>query len=49
MFTINAEFNGLSYAIYRNGILNSELKVLVKIQLSIICILVVDYCRPGHI
>ena len=26
-----AEFNGLSFEIYENGILNSELKILAKI------------------
>ena len=31
MFTTDAEFNGLSSAIYRNWILQSQLKILVKI------------------
>ena len=48
MFTTNAEFNGLSSAIYRNRTLQSQLKILAKIQLSVICAHVVDSCRPGH-
>ena len=31
MFTINVEFYEHSFAIYRNGILHSELKILPKI------------------
>ena len=30
MFNTNAEFNGLSSAIYRNRILQSQLKILAK-------------------
>ena len=30
MFTTNTEFNALSSAIYRNGILQSQLKILAK-------------------
>ena len=41
-----AEFNGLPSEIYWNGITHSELKMLVKTQLSTY---MVDYCRPGHI
>ena len=36
MFTTTAEFNRHSSAIYRNGILHLELKILTKIQLSVI-------------
>ena len=49
MFTTNGHFNGLSYAIYRNGILQSQLKTLAKIQLSVICAYVVAFHRPTHI
>ena len=31
MLTTNAELNGLSNAIYRNGIIQSQLKMLVEI------------------
>ena len=31
MLTTAVEFNGLSSAIYRNGILQSQLKILAKI------------------
>ena len=31
MFTTNAEFDGLSSVIYRNEILQSQLKILAKI------------------
>ena len=31
MFSTNAEFNGLSSAIYKNGIPQSQLKILAKI------------------
>ncbi len=44
-----AEFNGLSSKIYRNGIPHSELKILAKIQLSVICAHMVDFHRPGYI
>ena len=44
MFTTTAEFNGLSSAIYRNRILQSQLKILAKIQLSVIGIHTVDFC-----
>ena len=44
-----AEFNGLSYEIYGNGITHSELKIIVKIYLSVICTYMVDFRRPGHI
>ena len=37
MFSTDAEFNGLSSVIYRNEILQSHLKILAKIQLSVIC------------
>ena len=46
---ITAEFNELSSEIYRNGIPHSELKILPKIQLGVICAHMVDFCRPGHI
>ena len=37
IFITNAEFNGLSSAIYRNEILHSQLNILVKISLHVIC------------
>lgn len=39
MFTANhnVEINGISSAIYRNEILQSQFKILVKLQLSVIC------------
>ena len=46
MFTTIAEFNGLSSASYRNRILQSQLKILVKIYLSGHMF---DFCRPSHI
>ena len=49
MFTTIAEFNGLSSASYRNGIIQSQLMILAKIQPSVICTHIVDFCRPGHI
>ena len=49
MFITTAEFNGLSSAACRNGILHSEQKILVKIELGVICAHMVDLCRPGHI
>ena len=45
MFTTIAEFNGLSSASYRNGIIQSQLKILAKIQLSVICAHMVDFRR----
>ena len=47
-FTTNAEFIGLSPAIYKNVILHSELKILAKIQLSVVCAHMVDYHRSSH-
>ena len=35
-------------AMYRNGILHSELQILAKIQLGVICVQMVDYHRPGY-
>ena len=49
MFSTDAEFNGLSSVIYRNEILQSHLKILAKIQLSVICTHIVDFRRPGYI
>ena len=43
MFTTDTEFNGLSSAIYRNDILHSELKILVKIYLCVIRTYMVDF------
>ena len=43
-FSTNAEFNKLSSAICRNGILQSTLN-----KISAICAHMVDYCRLGHI
>ena len=37
MFTTMAVFNKLSCESYRNGILQSQLKILAKILLSVIC------------
>ena len=48
MFTTNVEFNGFSFAIYRNGILRAQQKIL-EIYPSVICAHMVDSCRPGHI
>ena len=45
----NEEFNGLSSEIDGNGIPRSELKVLPKILLGVICAHMVDFRRPGHI
>ena len=47
MFFITAELNGFCSAINRNRILNSELKILAKIQLDVICAHMVDFCSPG--
>ena len=44
-----AEFNGFSSEIHGNGIPCSELKILLKIYLGVICAHMVDFCRPGHI
>ena len=44
-----AEFNELSSEIYGSAIPHSELKILAKIYLGVICTHMVDYCRPGHI
>ena len=49
MFITTAEFNGLSYAAYGNGILHSEHKILAKTYLGVICAHMVNFCRPGHI
>ena len=49
MFINDTELNWLSSAIYRNRIPQSQLNVLEKIQLSVICTHMVDYCRPSHI
>ena len=38
MFITTVEFNGLSSTTYRNRILQSQLKILAKIQLSVICV-----------
>ena len=48
MFTTTAEFNKLSCESYRNGILQSQLKILAKILLSVICAHIVDFCRSSH-
>ena len=48
IFITTVEFNGLSYAAYRNRILHFEWKILAKIELSVICAQVVDFCRPGY-
>ena len=48
MFTTNAEFNDLSFAIYRNEILHSERKILAKIQFNVIYTHMVDLHSPGH-
>ena len=52
MFTTNVEFNGVSFAIYRNGILCAQQKILEiypSIYPSVICAHMVDSSRPGHI
>ena len=49
MFSTDTEFNGLSSVIHRNKILRSHLKILAKIQLSVICTHTVDFSRPGYI
>ena len=49
VFNTNAEFNGLSSVSFRIGILHSEIKILIKILCSVICIHTVDFHRPGHI
>ena len=43
------ECNGLSSQIYGNGIPRSELKILPKILLGVICAHMVDFRRLGHI
>ena len=48
-FITTAEFNGLSSAAYRNGILHSERKILSQIQLDVICAHMVDFHMPSHI
>ena len=48
MFTTNAEFNELSFAIYRKEILHSNLKMLAKIYISVIYTHMVDFCSPSH-
>ena len=45
---ITTKLNGLSFAIYRNGILHLELKILTKIQLVVICNHMVDFLKPSH-
>ena len=45
-FPTTTEFNGLSSAVHRNGTLHSKLKILVKIQLSVICTHMVDFAGP---
>ena len=45
MFTTNVR---LFSAIYRNGMLKSQLKILTKIKLSVICAHMLNFCRPGH-
>ena len=37
MFNSNVEFNDNHSSIYKNGILCSELQILTKLQLSVIC------------
>ena len=49
MFMTNAEFNGQSSGIDSSGLLYSELKIFLKLQLSIIYTHMVDFCRPAHI
>ena len=39
----------LLYLIEMKYVLQSQLKILAKIQLSVICTHMVDFCRPGHI
>ena len=48
MLTTNAEFHELSSAIYRNRMLQSQLKIFVKI-LSVICAHMVDFCRLSSV
>ena len=36
MFITNAEFNGHTFAVNRNRILHSELKIVTKMNLSVI-------------
>ena len=36
------------FAIYRDGILNLELKISAKIQLGVIYTHMVDFCRSGY-
>ena len=50
LLTIQAaeKLNGLSSVIYRNRKLQSELKILMKIQLDVFCAHMVDSCRPGY-
>ena len=48
MFTTDIKFNALLSAIYRNRILQSQLKILAKKLLSIIWTHTVDFCTPGH-
>ena len=48
-FFTATEFDGLSVTINKNGIVHSELKILAKIQLGVICGHIVDFCRPSHI
>ena len=49
MFIASAEFNRLSFADYRNGILHSERKILAKIQPSVMLAHMVDFHKPNHI
>ena len=44
---LTAKYNGPS-AIYRNGILQSQLKILAKIQLSVTCAHLVIFYKPGN-
>ena len=39
------------YKMVAYGLLHSELKILAKLQLGVICIhdQMVDFCKPGHI
>ena len=49
MFITKAEVNELSIKICKNWILDSQFKILATILLGVICIHMVDFCRPVHI
>ena len=46
--TVHAEIYGESFKAYRMKIPLLELEIFVNMQLGVICVDVVDFCRLGH-